>query len=286
VPADTGIQKEAPRQHENRSGNDPQRTAPVSAVNKVTVPKPPAATTDSQKQNDERNSDERVYRVRVEPAPTSGWTIAYVISGLILGVASILTLVVLYGQVKELRNQIRLQERGLRQWVNTRDWKSSLTEKRSASGRRILEISFLISNATKAPIMLILVSTTAKGRTGVIGADAFPNNTMLLPSNPIRHRVYVPLSDEEVTRYSTSGIKLKIGGDIRYTDALEDSWGQTFSLSLTTCSGGTTSDGYLHVLRKLRKTELVEAPQPFWRRATAWYADQIEAIKNGESEGM
>jgi hypothetical protein len=287
-----GVQAETPSQHKNEPGSSPQPAAPRSAFNKVHNGEPSEANSDQKKHYGQRDTDERVYRVHVESEPTSPWTIAYVCITALLGLLGFGTLVALIYQNGTLRKQVRLQERAQRQWVNTSDWKAGITT--DSDGKFAATISCAISNVTHAPITLILVSLASEDHQGIRNDEGFPRNTLLLPSNPIRHNCLVPLTSDQVDAFTHRGLLFKLSGMILYTDALEDTWTQNFRLVLAASPTSVSIGNYFHTLGKVRSVEMwevssgqmfqnVEMPQPLWRKALDWWIAQVEAMKNGNS---
>jgi len=202
----------------------------------------------------------------------------------IIGVAvALVGIGMLWYQSRHLQSQIRLQERGLRQWVNTSDWKVAGTGQETSDRRQIIEVSFLLSNETRAPITLIAVTFNSEDHPASTGDEGFAEHSMLLPNNPFRPTLRVPLTRKEELDYVRDGILLRIGGMIVYTDALEETWRQNFRIFLNASHTDIKTSKYIHTLHKMR-TVPIPLPQPFWRRAVDWYLAQIEAMKNGESE--
>jgi hypothetical protein len=199
----------------------------------------------------------------------------------------------LWIQSRHLQSQIRLQERGQRQWVNTSDWKAGLTT--DSNGNFFATISCAISNVTHAPITLILIRLASENHKGISTDEGFPQNTLLLPNNPIRHNCLAPLTEDEIDAFTHLGLLFKLSGMIVYTDALEDTWTQSFRLTLVASPTSVGVGNYFHTLGKVRKVEMwqpgsgrkfrnVELPIPLWRKAIDWYVAQVEAMKNGQSE--
>jgi hypothetical protein len=283
APVNTGVQTEAPREHQNPSGEKTPKQTPGSSFDSGDGSKTDKSTSGQEENNGKRNPNDRTYRVNVISQPTSGWTIAYVICTVVLSGLGLATLVVLIFQIKELRKQVRLQERGLRQWVNTSHWEAGLTGRMSANGERVLEISFRVSNVTRAPITLKLVrAESEEHRDSLETGNAFPENTMLLPISPYRHSFRISLTDEEYSNYVEKGIMLPITGMIFYTDALGDAWTQRFQLLLATSPSSDWTSNYFHVLGSV-KTLPITAHRPFWRKAIDWWVIQVEEMKSGKS---
>jgi len=222
-----------------------------------------------------------VYRVNIISQPTSGWTIAYVLCTVILSIVGIATLVVLISQIIELRKQVRLQERGLRQWIDTRNWQASIPQH---TRPQMLEIAVDIVNPTKAPIVLLLIKITTSG--GQVSATGFPKNTLLIPGIPLTYRAYMNMSKEQGENYrSDTGLILQVEGSITYIDSPKDEWQQQFFLMLG-CHHGliqANPSDYTHTLHEVKMLYDPAAPKPLWCNVLAWYLAQIEAMKNGES---
>jgi hypothetical protein len=210
------------------------------------------------------------------------WYLRATIAGVFVALGG---LGILFGQSRHLQSQIRLQERALRQWINTSDWKAILSDSiHPKNGRRILTISYEISNVTKAPITIVLLRLKCEDRKDAgDGVEAFPENTLLLPNNPIRHRCSVLLTDVDLAVYISAGLVLKMSGDILYIDALQDTWIQRFSLTLMSSPTGSFHANYFHTISKVQRTPIVQAPPSRWRKALDWYSAKIEAMKNGEN---
>jgi hypothetical protein len=282
VPENAGVQSKGTSSHASEADGKIQQRQPEPALTRDDTSKAPENTPNQEKHNNQRNSDDRAYRVDIVSQLTSGWTIAYVLITAFLGAIGAVTLGVLIYQNINLGKQVRLQERAQRQWVNTSEWKAVLTDRQLPDGRNILEVSFKISNLTHAPIMLILVSINSEDHEIPPRGDAFSENTMLLPRNPFRHSIRIPLSKEEYFDYVREGAILRLNGMIVYTDALEDSWRQSFRLLLVASSTSTTLSNYFHTLGRVNRLTLTTI-QPFWRKAVHWWVAQVEAMKNGES---
>jgi hypothetical protein len=284
VPENAGIQAKGSPNHKNQASSETQQRRTDPAPDSVDSSQARKSTPDQDKQNGQRDSDDRAYRVNIESQPTSGWTIAYVFITAVLGLLGGGTLWVLIYQTATLRKQIRLQERGLRQWVNTSDWKASLTDDVTSEGGRFVSVSCGISNITRAPITLVLISLASEDRPGIRADEGFPANTLLLPDNPLRHNVWIPLTAAQHDAYTEIGCLLEISGVVLYIDALEDTWKQGFRLTLAVSPTSAITGGYTHTLSKVRRVGILDSPEPFWRRAVHWWIAQVEAMKNGESE--
>jgi hypothetical protein len=128
-------------------------------------------------------------------------------------------------QTNHLQSQLELQAVGLRQWVNTRQWRTNVSYEKSR-----LDIEFEIVNPTPAPIVLLFVTVTTAG--GKSESTGFPENAMLIPDNPYRMNIAVDRTPEQRHNYTApSGLVLGIEDSISYTDALQQKWEQRFRLT-------------------------------------------------------
>jgi len=195
-------------------------------------------------------------------------------------------LCILWRQSLHLQSQIRLQERAQRQWVNTSQWKVIATGQELSPGRPIVEVGFTLSNETRAPITLALVTFNSEGHPAHTGDQGFPENTMLLPGNPFRPSLRITLTREDAFDYIHEGLLLKISGVIVYTDALEETWRQSFRIFLVASKSNlnVVTSNYFHTLEKVRKAKIGQSQLSFWSKAIDWYVTQIEAIKDGETK--
>ena len=150
---------------------------------------------------------------------------------------------------KATEKSVKLQEIALRQWVNTRKWKTELLEPDQHPER--FKIHFEIINPTNAPIILQwAVITTPKGETLVTG---FPKDAMLIPHKPFNVSVERDLSvAEQASLHSRHGLVLHIMGAIRYIDALGDEWEQRFNLELGCSLVQTWTSQYVHTLHSIK----------------------------------
>jgi hypothetical protein len=282
VSVNAGVQPKRSPSHKNQADSEAQQRPPDSAPDSVDGSQTRKNTPDQDKQNGQRDSDDRAYRVNIESEPTSGWTIAYVFITAVLGLLGAGTLWVLIYQTTTLGKQVRLQERGQRQWVNTSEWQAGFTDMWSPDHRPVLEITFKVSNITKAPITINIIRAASQQHEPIGGDSGWAKNTMLLPDNPFRHSFWVALTKEEHSNYTRDGVLLNIVGNVVYTDALEEMWSQSFQLTLVACPTSIVTSEYFHTLAKARGVD-VPRDIPRWRKAVNWYVAKVEAMKNGES---
>lgn len=151
-------------------------------------------------------------------------------------------------QTNHLQRQLELQAIALRQWVNTRNWRSSISREKNPQR---LDLDFDIVNPTSAPIVLLFVIVTiAEGKRESVG---FPENAMLIPDNPYRISIAVDVTSERYLQYmSASGLVLGIEGSIGYTDAMEKKWEQRFKLTLLCSQVHTYPSEYVHTLHAVK----------------------------------
>jgi MFS superfamily sulfate permease-like transporter len=276
------VQAERSGKHENETSSSTQQRQSELGQTSKDASQAPEKRPEDEQQNDQRKSDERAYRVNIVSQPTGGWTIAYVFITAFLGLIGAVTLGVLIYQTLTLRRQVRLQERGQRQWVDTKNWRSGTPY---FPRPQMLEIAFDIVNPTTAPIALMLVRITVSG--GQVTATGFPKNTLLIPDTPLTYRAYLNMNRQQRESYrSETGLILQVEGSVTYIDSLKDRWEQRFLLILG-CHHGlvqANAGDYTHTLHEVKLDYDPDAPRTIWRRMLDWYLAQIEAMKNGDSE--
>ena len=118
---------------------------------------------------------------------------------------------------KAAADSVKLQEIGLKQWIELSHWQVEL----EALSR--LNLTFQLVNPTKLPLTLDTVVITTKGpKTETIRAGS-----LLAPENPFVIKMKIDIDVFGYAELRSSGFSFGLVCAVRFTDCLEQYWEQT-----------------------------------------------------------
>jgi hypothetical protein len=124
------------------------------------------------------------------------------------------------------QDSIRLQESGMQQWVEIRNWRVSVFEPATENSGAQVEIRFDIVNGSDFPITMNDAQVVFYGHT-LFGSG---NNVFLAPKNPYMVSVPFPIGIPDYRKYESGRfIEVKITGKIPHIGRLGRIAIQSFS---------------------------------------------------------
>lgn len=230
---------------ENKSATNGQQPATPAPPATTAEPRPGVAITSTGTQNKGQNNRDpiaisKLPTVSVERDWVDYLSLAFngflLIVGIGGGYAAFRTLRSIQRQANVMTRQIDLQERAMRQWVNTEDWRCDMVL--GNEGHHQCNISFKLVNPTSAPLTLpnARISFFVNGREFPFGIRP---HCFLAPNRP--HEVWVPLhiTDAEFTDYRKAHMPVRVDGEIGHIGSLEKPVHQLLYGMLWCGSGGT-----------------------------------------------
>ena len=141
--------------------------------------------------------------------------------------------------------QVKLQEAGMRQWVNLEKWTTGSSPIRP---KNELVVEFQIVNPTQVPLTLdAVLNKIGGGQSNDQGITG-----LLAPGNPYIVTLPMRLSDEQMAAFDQANLVLTVRCDILFTDAMERKWQQIFGRMMV-C--GPRSIWVSDIENKLRSSE-------------------------------
>jgi hypothetical protein len=148
--------------------------------------------------------------------------------------------------VEAARDSIRLQEAGLRQWIELSNWRGHLVEDNREETILLVEVDIL--NKTNSPLTLkkAEIDFTNTGdkstRTYYAGEDVF-----LTPTQPYKVTVAISVSGIQILQFPLGGIGIKIVGRFLHIGVLPNAVSQELTGLLICQALGTHFEPEIHM---------------------------------------
>ena len=128
-------------------------------------------------------------------------------------------------QARTLRDQIRLQSVGMRQWLVIRDWGHKAILREGDDGK--LEVEACVVNKTKYPLTLLGCRFTLKGSVTVTGEEGVSHT--LVPDDIFRVKFWAPITRQQIAEIEMKGFPFRLSSNIAFIDVLKDRQDQKLS---------------------------------------------------------
>jgi hypothetical protein len=138
-------------------------------------------------------------------------------------------------QVWVLRDQVKLQEAAMRQWVVLTNWDCSIFPRDEDHSK--LEVRVTLINATKYPLKLLGCRGTLKGWSTVSEERCISHT--LVPDEAFAVKFWTLITTEQAKEREGEGLYISLSGRVAFIDVLETRQDQTFS-GVLHCRGSDT----------------------------------------------